>query len=255
MHHGHGPHGHGGNSPHGGYGPHGHGGHSPHGGHGAHGGHGPHGGHGDYQKEVNQKPQVRPQQQIQPRPPIKPEYQTMPQPQPIPQPQTLVNQDTNYSSHLQANHSEPQVYPINNFDIPLQEQITFQPDLGYNSGQQQGMDPQTKGGYYPQKPPESSHEHPLNYANSVNAPCKICQQNIIGQPGYNCGSCDLILCLNCAQKAFYGQKNDNIHPHSLTLKMRKSWKCDLCKKSYRNVVSFYCKSCDYDVCPSCYVAY
>ena len=95
----------------------------------------------------------------------------------------------------------------------------------------------------------------VEYSNLVNGPCKIFQQNIAGQPGYNCGSYVLILCLNCGQKAFYGQKNNNIHPYSLTLKMRKSWKCDICKKSYKNVVSFYCKSCDYDVCPSCYVAY
>ena len=104
-------------------------------------------------------------------------------------------------------------------------------------------------------PPQNCHEHPINYSNSTNDSCKICEQNIAGQPGYNCGTCQLNLCLNCGRRVFYGKRNISFHPHSLELMIRKAWKCDLCKQRYRNAASFYCKECDYDICTSCYVAY
>ena len=113
---------------------------------------------------------------------------------------------------------------------------------------------------FPQQPPqqqkvaESAHEHPLNYADTVKGQCKICKQELGGQPGYNCGSCKILLCLQCADKIFYGQKKTTIHPHLLALKDRNSWKCDLCKKTYKSVASFYCKQCDFDVCSSCYIS-
>ena len=59
--------------------------------------------------------------------------------------------------------------------------------------------------------------------------------------------------MNCANRAFYGNKKKSAHPHELALKNRNSWKCDLCKKMYKGTASFYCKQCDFDVCDKCYI--
>ena len=122
-------------------------------------------------------------------------------------------------------------------------------------GPHQKQEKQNQQQIDPKNPPQNCHEHPINYSDSINDSCKICQQKITGQPGYNCGSCKLILCLNCGKRVFFGKRNISFHPHSLTLMIRQSWHCDLCKQRYRNAASFYCKECDYDICTSCYVAY
>ena len=254
MHHGHGPggpHGHG-HSPHGhGHSPHGHG-HSPHGhGHSPHGhghehdhghGHGNAFGHDKHDKHQDNKkmPQVNPPFNPQPLAPT--QHATMPQPQPIP----VAQKDTGYSSQQAAGQPQQQ-------NIPLEQKISYPQQQGGFPQQpayaQQNFPPQQ------QKVPESAHEHPLNYANTVTGQCKICKQDLGGQPGYNCGSCKILLCLQCADKIFYGQKKTTIHPHLLALKDRNSWKCDLCKKTYKSVASFYCKQCDFDVCSACYISY
>ena len=228
MHHGHGP-----GGPHGPHAPHGPHGHSPHGHAYGHEKHGKDKGHTGCQNINNQ-----------------PKQPTKPQPQAFPQ------KNTGYSSHQQKCPNQPQQpYPT--------QQNKYPQNPGYN--QQQGSHlqpggipqyPQNQGGYYQQqKAPESAHEHPLNYANGINDTCKICQQNIAGQPGYNCASCKIILCLNCAQKIFYGNKKKTIHPHALVLRFRNAWKCDICKKNNKGVASFYCKQCDFDACSSCYVSF
>ena len=131
--------------------------------------------------------------------------------------------------------------------------------------QQQGDYPQQQGGYpqqqggYPQQQggcqqqPESAHEHPLNYSQQLNEQCKICMQNIGGQQGYKCNSCNIVLCLNCANRVFYGNKKKSAHYHPLALRFRESWKCDICKIVYRGSASFYCKQCDFDACDKCYL--
>ena len=211
-------HGHGPGGPHGPHAPHGPHGHSPHG-----HGHSPHGhayGHDKHGKDKG----CTGNQNIKP-------------------PQASKN--TGYSSHQQANPIQPQQpYPTQQYP----QNAGYNPQYGY---------PQKQGGYYPQQQtvPDSAHEHPLNYANGINDTCKICQQNLAGQAGYNCASCKLILCLNCAPKIFYGNKKTTIHPHPLILRFRNAWKCDLCKKAYKGVASFYCKQCDFDACSPCYVSY
>ena len=120
----------------------------------------------------------------------------------------------------------------------------------------QGYPPQ--GGYnqqpyYQQPVPESAHEHPLNYNQNLNENCRVCQQKIEGKDGYKCGDCPLVLCLNCSNRIFYGNKKKSIHPHDLELKSRNSWRCNLCKKIYRGTASFYCKNCDFDACQNCYL--
>ena len=125
---------------------------------------------------------------------------------------------------------------------------------------QQGRYPIQQGGYpiqqggYNQPISESAHEHPLKYNQKSNVKCKICSVLFIGQPGYKCESCDVSICLSCSNRVFYGKKRE-IHPHPLALKSRRSWKCDLCKKLYKDVASFYCKRCDFDICDKCYLQY
>ena len=80
----------------------------------------------------------------------------------------------------------------------------------------------------------------------------MCQQKIT-RDGYKCGQCPVVVCLNCANRAFYGNKNKSVHSHDLALKSRNSWKCDVCKKMYKGTASFYCKQCDFDVCDKCYL--
>ena len=139
----------------------------------------------------------------------------------------------------------PQGYPQQGGFQPMNQQAGYAQQGGYGYPQ---------GGYgYQQPVPESAHEHPLNYNNSLNETCKVCLQNIGGQPGYKCGNCEIVLCLNCSNRIFYGNKKKSAHQHELALKPRNSWKCDLCKKNYKGNASFYCKQCDFDACDKCYL--
>jgi hypothetical protein len=70
--------------------------------------------------------------------------------------------------------------------------------------------------------------------------------------GYKCNECPIVLCLNCSDKIFYGEKNKAVHQHELFLRDRHSWKCDICKKSKKDNASFNCKQCDFDVCDECF---
>lgn len=105
------------------------------------------------------------------------------------------------------------------------------------------------------KIPESTHPHPLIIDYHLNGDCKICKANIGGQVGYRCDGCDILLCFNCSNRVFYGNKHKNCHPqHPLALTSRKSgWKCDLCKRHFNKGASFYCKPCDFDACDTCYL--
>jgi len=145
---------------------------------------------------------------------------------------------------------ESQQQPQGGYQQPPQGGYQQQPQGGY---QQPGYSQQGGYGYQQQPTPESAHEHPLNYNQNINEVCKICLQNIGGQAGYKCGNCQLVLCLNCSNKVFYGNKNKSIHQHDLSLKVRNSWKCNICRKVYKGKASFYCKKCDFDACDKCYI--
>ena len=119
----------------------------------------------------------------------------------------------------------------------------------YKSGPQELQ----KGGN--QKGPKSEHKHPLNYRQHINDQCKICLENIRGQAGYKCGQCEVVLCTKCAKRIFYGNKRKAVHKHYLALTFRRSWICDLCRKTYDDKASFYCESCDFDACDKCYIQY
>ena len=100
--------------------------------------------------------------------------------------------------------------------------------------------------------PDSSHEHGLTKSPSYDE-CKICQKQIGGNPAFVCRECVLVLCLNCSNAIFFGNKAKQLHPHPLALKVRNHWICDICKLKFTGVASFYCSYCDFDVCSKCYV--
>ena len=127
----------------------------------------------------------------------------------------------------------------------------FFPPHGPNFNQQGFNQQQYQQQQQPE--PEPAHEHPLNFEGRLNEKCKICLQNIGDNGGYKCKDCPIVLCLNCSQRIFYGNKNKQLHQHDVLLQDRNSWTCDICKTSYLDNASFYCKQCDFDVCERCYL--
>ena len=105
-----------------------------------------------------------------------------------------------------------------------------------------------------QRIPDSAHEHGLTQEPS-NDYCKVCQRPISGTAAYVCHQCPLVLCYECANNIFYGNKAKQVHPHPLALRVRNAWKCDLCHQHFRGTASFYCRGCDFDACSNCYVGY
>jgi hypothetical protein len=200
------------------------------------------------------------------------------QPQQFQPPQPYPQQN-NQQPYPQPPFQPPQPYPQQNNQQPY-PQPPFQPPQGQYQpnqpayAQEQGYQPQ--GGNYPQQdmnynpqeyyqnqegyqqqyqeqeiPPESDHEHPLNYVEQLNDICKLCLKQINGN-AYKCNECPIVLCLNCSDKIFYGNKNKAIHQHELFLRDRHSWKCNICKKSKKDNAAFNCKQCDFDVCDDCF---
>ena len=100
---------------------------------------------------------------------------------------------------------------------------------------------------------ESNHEHPLNYIEQLNITCTICHQINKDKPGYKCEQCPLIICLNCAERIFYGNKKLSIHPHPLLLKYKNEWKCNICEIIFKNTSSFSCDNCGFNVCTFCLI--
>ena len=127
-----------------------------------------------------------------------------------------------------------------------------QPPHGYPP---QGGFPPQYGDYQNRPPPESAHEHPLNYKNMISGVCKNCQRKMNGEPGYICNNCELVLDMQCSDKIFYGNKKKQCHPHPLALRVRPSWKCDICKNVFQGKCSFFCAQCDFDACDKCYLQY
>ena len=123
------------------------------------------------------------------------------------------------------------------------------PPQGYGQGYAQ------QGGYgQQQRLPDSAHEHGLIQEPS-NDKCKVCQKPLAGTPAFVCHQCPLVLCYDCGNAIFYGNKAKQVHPHPLALRVRNAWKCDLCKQHFRGTASFYCKPCDFDACSRCYVGF
>ena len=102
--------------------------------------------------------------------------------------------------------------------------------------------------------PDTAHMHPLFQEPAYND-CKICRRQLAGLPGYVCHDCPLSLCLECFNNIFYGNKQRQVHPHTLSLRTRPNWICDVCHRNFSGTASFYCKLCDFDACSMCYVGY
>ena len=85
------------------------------------------------------------------------------------------------------------------------------------------------GGYYP---PQGPYSQP-GYAQPPYYP---------PQPGY-------------APQPGYRPGYNTFHPHPLVLTPRNGWKCDLCHQHFNGGSSYYCRSCDYDLCARCYTGY
>ena len=102
------------------------------------------------------------------------------------------------------------------------------------------------------KIPDSAHIHPL-FQRITDKNCKICKKNFSEYPAYECDECPLVLCHRCARAIFYGDKLRQFHPHPLTLRVRPSWKCALCRRNYTDAASFFCGGCNFDACSLCYI--
>ena len=150
--------------------------------------------------------------------------------------------------HQQGYPNEPQGfnYQSSNYGSNSQQLGRYSYKEGY---------PPQYGGYDNRKPPESVHEHPLNYQENINDECKNCRRIIMNRPGYKCNNCPLVLDMECSDKIFYGEKKKNCHPHPLSLRDRYCWTCDICKRPFRGKCSFYCSQCDFDACGQCYLQY
>ena len=116
---------------------------------------------------------------------------------------------------------------------------------------QQGNYQQQQGTGQWGEAPSTCHEHPLDHVQNIPSQCKVCHQ--AGKSGYKCAQCPIILCDNCTQTIYYGNKARQVHNCPLKLVSRNAWKCDVCKTAYKDTASFNCKKCDFDACKKCYV--
>ena len=103
------------------------------------------------------------------------------------------------------------------------------------------------------------HEHQIDLEDPINELCCNCSQKMENVPGYKCNFCNIILCLDCRYKIFYGNKNKNIHNHHLKLKYKNNnWTCKICGFEYGydsyKCISFFCEQCNFDICDFCYLA-
>ena len=178
-------------------------------------------------------------------------------------PNIPVQKDNKYNSgQAKTDESKPQeeYFPENGGNFAEGENGYYNynyEDGQYNSKDQEynSQDPSIQQGQQQFEVPNGIHEHPLNYVPVLNALCTICQQNNGNQPGYQCGQCNVSLCINCSKRAFYGDKKTTLHPHPLELKYRVSWRCNICNILYQKTSSFFCRQCDFDICASCYLPY
>ena len=102
----------------------------------------------------------------------------------------------------------------------------------------------------------SIHNHSLQYNKELCTQCRLCNKFIINKPGYECYHCEIILCLNCADKVYKRKNNNYFHNHNLMLKnnlrVNRKWNCKICNDNYSNI-SFHCEKCKFDVCHKCYL--
>ena len=143
-------------------------------------------------------------------------------------------------------YSQPYIQNNNNYPYGPAPQINYpQPQLPYNH-------PQGPPPFGLFKIPDSAHIHPL-FQRFTDKNCKICKKNFTDHPAFECDECSLVLCHKCAKAIFFGDKLREFHPHPLTLRVRSSWKCALCRRNYTDAASFYCGGCNFNACSLCYI--
>ena len=102
------------------------------------------------------------------------------------------------------------------------------------------------------KEEETIHEHPIEPVNELkDVNCKLCENKI--NSGFKCNYCDLALCQKCAHIIYNSKKRKEFHEHSLSLNVRKNWKCNICENNFNEKVSFNCSKCNLDYCIECYL--
>jgi hypothetical protein len=98
---------------------------------------------------------------------------------------------------------------------------------------------------------EPMHNHPLkNISKSSQLICKLCGNDI--DIGYKCINCDLNLCQECANFIYSHKKRKNLHEHSLYLSVETDWKCEKCKKEFKEKICFNCIKCSLYYCINCF---
>ena len=98
---------------------------------------------------------------------------------------------------------------------------------------------------------EPMHNHPLkNISKSRQFICKLCGNDI--DIGYKCINCDLNLCQGCANFIYSHKKRKNLHEHSLYLTVETDWKCEKCKKNFKEKICFNCIKCSLYYCVICF---
>ena len=197
-------------------------------------------------------PQQQPYGQQSPYPPPQQPYGQ--QPQSYPPQQQPYSQQSPYPPPQQPYGQQPPYPP---------QQPQYPPTQNYPNGPHFGPAPAIN---YPQQPynypqvpppqifkiPDSAHIHPL-FQRFTDKNCKICKKNFREYPAFECDECPLVLCHKCAKAIFFGDKLREFHPHPLTLRVRSSWKCAVCRRNYTDAASFFCGGCNFDACSLCYI--
>lgn len=103
---------------------------------------------------------------------------------------------------------------------------------------------------YEEEEDEPMHNHPLkNISKQKDLKCKLCCNEI--EAGYKCIYCELSLCQECSSFIYCHKKRRDLHNHSLFLKVGIDWKCEKCKTSFKEKISFNCTDCSLYYCIDC----
>ena len=88
--------------------------------------------------------------------------------------------------------------------------------------------------------------------NSNRFNCLKCKKNLENKKGYLCRNCPITLCEECFKPIMEVPEKSKLHSqHQLIMFGDRSFKCDICKGSYKGL-AFTCKTCNFDSCYNCY---
>ena len=103
--------------------------------------------------------------------------------------------------------------------------------------------------------PTEAHSHPIIKAPLSNEICIICNQKKECKKGYKCNICQLRICDKCVKSLIKNFYSNEKHKHTLLLKEKDNYQCDICKKykDFKNKFCFYCEECNYGICLDCFI--